>query len=307
MDRNLRAFLAVARYGNLTVAADALGLTQPALTKTIRRLEGEFGCELFVRSTRGMALTEAGDLLLDRARAIETHWAQAREEAHARVGGALTEFRIAAGAAYHMSIAPMLVRQLAREFPSTRFFLDYEAADKVLPRLQSGELHLLLGAFIHDVPDGLTTVELLQVPNRALCCRHDPLARAELVATDVLRDRRWVIYKRDSYGLQQLTAYCLHFQLPPPPIAIEVDAIASTMLLVSGTPYLTIVPATLLPMAMEAGLVPVPLEVPIWSFPSGAWMRRSTSHYPILRRAVAILKALTQGSGYSAELSQVVD
>ena len=57
MDRNLRAFLAVAQAGNLTAAADSIGLTQPALTKTIRRLEQDFQAKLFDRSAKGMGLT----------------------------------------------------------------------------------------------------------------------------------------------------------------------------------------------------------------------------------------------------------
>ena len=99
MDRNLRAFLAVVRHGNLTAAADAIGLTQPALTKSIRRLEDSVGGVLFDRSTKGMVLNETGRMFLERARTIETHWSQAREEIDARAGGRLREFRIAAGVA----------------------------------------------------------------------------------------------------------------------------------------------------------------------------------------------------------------
>lgn len=303
MDRNLKAFLAVARSGNLTVAAAAIGLTQPALTKTIQRLEADLGAPLFVRSARGMALSDVGELFLARAQAIETHWAQAREEAHARSGGALAEFRIASGAAYHMRIAPLLVRRLAQEFPETRFALDFDVAGLMLPKLQTGEIHLLLGAFIHEVPDGLTTVKLLDVVNAAMCWRGNPLARLERVSPSALRGQQWVIYKRDACMLQRLTAYCLQFQLPAPRIVMEVDALASTMLVVASTAYLTVVPTTLLPMADEAGLVPLPLEAPIWSFPSGAWMRRSTCAYPILQRALAILRELAAEATHSIRLS----
>lgn len=292
MDRELTAFLAVARVGNLTAAADRIGLTQPALTKTIRRLEAELGTQLFERSARGMLLTEAGELFLRHARAIETHWQQAREEAHARSGAELAEFRIAAGSAYHLRIVPLLIRELSAEFPETLFRVDVDVAGTSVPRLLAGELHLLLGAFVQEVPEGLVTEKLLDVVSSAICCRNDPLARLDAVPPEALRDRRWVIYGRDLLVRERLTEYYLRFRMPLPRTVIEVDALASTLLAVSGTPYLTAAPTTIAPLAEASGVKVLPMEVPLWSFPSGAWMRRSTTEYPILRRALESLRAL---------------
>ena len=308
MDRKLTAFLAVARVGNLTLAADRIGLTQPALTKTIRRLESELGARLFDRSARGMVLTDVGELFMRHARAIEGHWGQAREEAHARSGGEPGELRIAAGSAYHLRIVPLLIRQLSTEFPETRFRLDVDVAGASVPRLLSGDLHLLLGAFVQEVPEGLVTEKLLDVVSAAICCLGDPLARLDRVPPEALRDRRWVIYGRDTLMRERLTEYFLRFQMPLPRMVIEVDALASTLLAVSGTPYLTAAPTTIGAMAAASGLKVLPMEYPLWSFPSGAWMRRSTVEYPILRRALAILRELCAGysPGLSAERSEVI-
>lgn len=68
--RLVRAFLAVAEEGNLTRAAERLYVTQPALTKQVRRLEAHLGVVLFTRSRAGMALTAAGRALADRAPAL---------------------------------------------------------------------------------------------------------------------------------------------------------------------------------------------------------------------------------------------
>ena len=74
MDRNVRAFLAVAPAGNLTVAADRIGLTQPALTKTIRRIEEDYDAVLFERTSRGMNLTPAGERLVPLIDALGDWW-----------------------------------------------------------------------------------------------------------------------------------------------------------------------------------------------------------------------------------------
>lgn len=294
MDRNLRAFLAVVRHGNLTAAADAIGLTQPALTKSIRRLEDSVGAPLFERSTKGMILNDTGLIFLERARAIETHWSQAREEIDAQSDGHLRDFRIAAGAAYHMRIAPLLVRQLAAEFPQTRLSLDFDVAGAMLPLLQNGEIHLLLGAFVHETPEGLMNEKLTEVVTGVICCRHNPLARLDSVPPAALDGRKWLIYKRDTFMYQRLAAYCLQHQLSPPQVAVEIDAMASGMVVARGTDLLIAAPTTLLPMAQEAGMVLLPLQEPLWQFPSGAWMRRSTRGYPILRRSLEILRVASR-------------
>jgi DNA-binding transcriptional LysR family regulator len=63
----LRSFLAVARTGNLTRAAEQLHLTQPAVSKQLKALEEELGVQLFDRLPSGMALTKTGQLLLPQA------------------------------------------------------------------------------------------------------------------------------------------------------------------------------------------------------------------------------------------------
>ena len=79
--RHLRYFLAVAEELNFSRAAERLHIAQPALSAQIRVLETQLGCELFARTTRKVALTPAGELLLEDARKIVS----AAEEAEAKV------------------------------------------------------------------------------------------------------------------------------------------------------------------------------------------------------------------------------
>ena len=57
----LRQFAAVAKYENMTRAAESLNVAQPAVSKTIRNLESELGAELFERTGKGLRRTEQGD------------------------------------------------------------------------------------------------------------------------------------------------------------------------------------------------------------------------------------------------------
>lgn len=78
--RQLGYFLKIAELRNFTHAANALFVSQPALSRQMRQLEEELGTALFIRSERGVKLTEAGDLLRQRSPAILSDIAQLRNE-----------------------------------------------------------------------------------------------------------------------------------------------------------------------------------------------------------------------------------
>ena len=81
--RHLRYFVAIAEERSFTGAAERLWVAQPGLSTQMRRLEAELGVKLFVRHTRGVDLTQAGELFLERARialaAAETAGATGRD------------------------------------------------------------------------------------------------------------------------------------------------------------------------------------------------------------------------------------
>ena len=67
--RHLRAFIAVAEEASVTKAAERLHISQPPLSRHIKQLEGELGITLFIRHRQGVTLTDAGQRLLEKARA----------------------------------------------------------------------------------------------------------------------------------------------------------------------------------------------------------------------------------------------
>ena len=78
--KELRNFMQVARAGSVSRAAEELRLAQPALSRQIKKLEHELGVSLFTRHGRGVRLSAAGSLLLERAEAIAHLVHQTREE-----------------------------------------------------------------------------------------------------------------------------------------------------------------------------------------------------------------------------------
>ena len=75
--RLIRSFLTVADTGSITTAADALNVSQPALTKSIQKLENDVGTKLFTRIPKGVQLTKAGEILAHHARVMENEYRHA--------------------------------------------------------------------------------------------------------------------------------------------------------------------------------------------------------------------------------------
>ena len=83
--RELRSFIHVARVGSFSRAAAELFITQPALSRQIKKLEDEYGVTLLIRHGRGVKLTAAGSSLLERAETVSHYMAQTAEQLRSSV------------------------------------------------------------------------------------------------------------------------------------------------------------------------------------------------------------------------------
>src|SRR5918997_5047374 len=98
--RQLEYAVAVAEHGNFTRAAARLHVAQPALSVAMRRLETELGVRLFHRTSRRVALTDAGAAFVGRARRILADTNELRTLMHAFAGGSRGRLRVSAW--YHI-------------------------------------------------------------------------------------------------------------------------------------------------------------------------------------------------------------
>lgn len=138
--RHLRYFLAAAHEGNMTRAASACHVSQPALSRQLADLERELGCELFVRESRGVSLTDDGRLL--RTRAEEIVALADRAEAELRAGDVQVEgdVWVGAGESRVMQLVARVAAQLAHTHPHVRLRLYSGNYDDVMDRVDKGLL-----------------------------------------------------------------------------------------------------------------------------------------------------------------------
>ena len=118
--RALRYFQVVAEYGSYSRGADALRISQPAVSRQIHKLELDVGRPLFRRHGHGVALTEAGRLLLDRAQAAFRELDQARAEIRGAVAGPAGAVALAVPPAAGRWLVPPLAERMATALPGVQ-------------------------------------------------------------------------------------------------------------------------------------------------------------------------------------------
>ncbi|MCA9018679.1 MAG: LysR family transcriptional regulator, partial [Planctomycetaceae bacterium] len=153
----LRYFLRVAERGNFTRAAEEMMISQPALSRSIQKLEEELGQPVFERKTRSVALTEAGKLLQSRAQQILSLIADTKAEISD--DGQSGQIRVGAIPTIAPFFLPDLLRQFSAEFPKASLIVQEDTTDHLLKRCTQGEIDLAIIAL--PVPAKYLEVEEL--------------------------------------------------------------------------------------------------------------------------------------------------
>lgn len=136
----LRYFLHVARLQNFTRAAEELKISQPALSRSIQRLEEELGQPVFERKTRSVSLTDAGTLLQARAQQMLT----ILEDTKAEITDDGQSGRVRVGAIPTIApyFLPNVLRQFATEFPKATLIVQENTTDALVKSCTQGEIDL---------------------------------------------------------------------------------------------------------------------------------------------------------------------
>src|SRR5580704_10680784 len=148
----LRVLVAVARYGSVTAAARALNYAQPSVSHHIARLEAETGTQLLERVGRGIRLTDAGQLLAERAEEIIGRLDAAEAELAAHVGLREGRVRLAAFPSALGTLIPAAAARLEAETPGMDFMLTEAEPPEALRMLRAGYVDVAL--VFRYLPDG---------------------------------------------------------------------------------------------------------------------------------------------------------
>ena len=198
--RVLKYFLAVAREQSFSVAAERLFLSQPTLSRQIKELEDELGTQLFIRSSKGVTLTEEGMIL--RARADEIVALMDKTEQEVRKSGEQISgmVYIGAGETYAVKLIADTAKKLNVDHPDIQYSIYSGDASDVLEKLDRGLLDF--GIVFQNVDTSkYNSIPLPLKDTFGVLMRKDsPLAKKKTVSLSDLRGQSLIIPRQPNHN-----------------------------------------------------------------------------------------------------------
>jgi DNA-binding transcriptional LysR family regulator len=258
--RQLEYFVAVAKHRHFGRAAEAVYVTQPALSQQVQRLEAELGIALLRRTSRGVELTPAGEDLLGRAEQILAEVTKARGAMDEHAGVVRGAVRVAATTADALHL-PDVLAAFHREHPGVRLALRHASASEVLALVRRGAVDLAVLSLGGEPVDGLTVTPLADEPLRAIAAPGESFG-AVAVSIEDLQGSPFVLGEPGTALRATVMAACQEHGFSPVPL-LEVSDPTTVRFLVSAGLGVSLVPQSWLdqpgpPVSVAALVEPAP-------------------------------------------------
>ncbi|AIM23028.1 MULTISPECIES: LysR family transcriptional regulator [Serratia] len=257
--KQLRVFVAIARHGSFSRAGEAIGLTQSAVSHSVKELEAEVGVRLLDRTTREVVLTDAGLRLANRVERLLDELQAALLDARSFGVQRSGTVRVATSQTISAHLMPQCIAAGEREYPEIRIMLRDQAQQQVLHSVRNAEVDFGI------VVDPVQAVDLeceavLHEPFLLLCRDDHPFAAQQAVRWSALNGCRLVLQDYAS-GSRPLIDSALRQQGVEAQVVQEIGHPATLFPMVAEGIGISIFPALALPLP-EGGRLRVRRLVP---------------------------------------------
>jgi len=285
--RDLGYFAVVAEHGNLRRAAEALDLSQPALSKSLRRLEKWAQTKLVKRTPKGVELTAVGTALLTHARRLHLSLDDIEHEVADLRSGRAGHLRVGVDVYSSEHLMPEVCATFLKDAPKATLKITIGAADVLLPALREGDLDLILSG-IPRFSDEDVVQELLQHQFVVYASADHRLANSrELAIADLARER-WAAAAPAYEWL--LRAFAEH-GVASPRLGLETSSILIKLQAVACSDLLGFTGRRVLQhAARQFRLIELPVKELAWTLRVGICYRKDAYLSPAAQRFIEILK-----------------
>ena len=241
--RHLRYFIAVAEEGSFTVAAEKrLHTAQPSLSRQMRDLEAELGCELMTRGSKGIEMTDAGRVFLEHARGILVQTEAAKEATRRAALPTKATFVLGFLTGYEIDWLSAVMRIMRNELPTTETVILSLSSPELAEGLMRGRIDL---AFMRheQAASGVVFTRLTEEPLIVLMAAGHRLAKLEAIEPkEIVGEPLVGVPHTKSPALRAVTdAYALRAGLDLTPDHL-VDNLSMAMSLVVSTGGVALMP-----------------------------------------------------------------
>jgi DNA-binding transcriptional LysR family regulator len=218
--RDIEYFAMVAQHAHLGRAAEALKLSQPAVSKSLRRLEEAVGAKLGTRTPKGVELTPEGSALLLRVRGLRVSLQDVAREVRDVSEGRIGHLRVGVGENIAEYLLPTAFEKLLVDAPGVLLKITVSDNDLMFPALHNGEIDLVVN-YLRRLPEGFAHEELYNDEMLVCASYRHPLTKRKRVSLSEIAGERWALTDSTLQPYQLLQEAFLSHGLPAPRAAIE--------------------------------------------------------------------------------------
>jgi len=258
--RHLVLVTTVAETGTLVAAAEKLHLTQPAVTRGLREIEGIFGVPLFDRHPRGVRPNEYGAAIIDHAHLILNTLQNADEQIAQIKDKSGHLVRIGTNMAGASLLIPQTIVELKRKNPCVLIQVYEETSDKLSSLLSRGEIDLMIGRFTEEDSRLAQNIPLYEEPVRLVVRRDHPLLEDPGPSMKELLTYPWILPDLQSPLRNELDAMFSQHGLKPPSNIVECSTMLTIRHILLHTDSIAPLPMLVAASDSSLALLPQPLD-----------------------------------------------
>jgi len=236
-DKDWRILLALREEKSISKAATKLFLSQPALTYHVDQLEKEMETQLFIRSSKGIQFTSAGERLASYADEMLQKYADIKKSLIARPGNISGILRLGSSAVFAHSKLPHLLKEFNQKYPNIEITLFTGLSNSILDKLQRGLISIAIIRGNHP-----WTSEDIMLYKEKLC-----LFSTEKIPLQNLANVPGIFYTTDPTIQYQIDKWWTENYSKPPKILMHADSVFTCVQLVLAGLGWAIVPESRLP------------------------------------------------------------
>lgn len=253
--RQLEHFVAVFEQKNLSKAAEAIPLSQPALTRSVRTLEEQVGVELFLRHARGATPTAAGERLYHHAKSILAECARAKRDALQSDQEIAGTVAIGIGSLFASHIIDSMVARFCEKHGQARLRVQQGFFEELVNMLEIGEIEV---AFVNlpllSLPENMEFEPLLQVHSSVFASSTHELANTDDVDINKLSRAKWATVSQ-PHALEVLDSLFISEGVAAPQPAIQTNSLTLIKSLVQSSEFVCLLPDHMFSGELNSGEV----------------------------------------------------
>jgi DNA-binding transcriptional LysR family regulator len=296
--RELRILHAVVQAGSMAKAAQALSMTQPAVSQAIGHLEAALGVPMLERSPSGVTPTVFGAVLLRRALEAVDVLADAVRDVEALADPGSGEIVVGASESFIAGGAlTAMIGALRQRYPRVRVqVIESNTAAMDFADLRERRVDVMVGRGTRDaLPDDIQQDELLEEPLMVVAGGHNDWARAPALRFADLADKPWVLAPVGTAVYELVAGAYRSEGVPMPDPSVTTYSMMLRLQLLASGPFVTAFPESLVRACSPAwDLAVLPLSLG-QALPVSAYTLRSRSASRAIRAFIGTARAVSGG------------